>query len=139
MEDRNVINGTWGEVWLDSEYVAECISLQAKIEFTKEDVVSCRRLSKGTKITGWEGKGSFKLKKVNSRMGKKLSTSIKQGKFPTFTVISKLADPDALGVERIVLKGVSFDDLTLMDWEATKNGETEVPFTFTDYDYLDKI
>ena len=35
------------------------------------------------------------------------------------------------------MKGVSFDDLTLADWEAAKLGTIEAPFTFEDYDLLD--
>ena len=56
-----------------------------------------------------------------------------------FTIISKLADPDAYGAERIAIYGVSFDDLTLFDWEAQTPGEVEHPFTFTTYEYLDQI
>ena len=47
--------------------------------------------------------------------------------------------PDAYGTERVVLKNVSFDDLTLADWEADTLGSTECPFTFTDYEYLDTV
>ena len=35
-----------------------------------------------------------------------------------FTLISKLADPDAYGAERVSITGVQMDDLTLFDWEA---------------------
>ena len=38
---KRVISGTWGEVWLDGEYVGECYALQAKHAFTKEDVQQC--------------------------------------------------------------------------------------------------
>lgn len=56
-----------------------------------------------------------------------------------FTLISKLADPDAYGAERVSITGVQMDDLTLFDWEAQKPLETEAPFTFTGYEYLDQI
>ena len=32
------ISGTFGEVWLDGEYVAECKALQAKLDFDKEKI-----------------------------------------------------------------------------------------------------
>ncbi len=139
MEAKNIINGTFGEVWLDADKVGECKGLQAKIDFKKEDVQLAGVLAKETKITGWEGKGSLKLFKVNSRMAQKLRSITKEGKDVRFTVISKLADPDAHGAERVVVKQVSFDDLTLADWETAKVGEVECPFTFSDYDYLDEI
>lgn len=37
------------------------------------------------------------------------------------------------------MTGVSFDDLTLADWESGKLGEVECPFTYTDYNFLDLI
>ena len=60
-------------------------------------------------------------------------------KEPRFTLIGKLADPDADGVERIVVKNVSFDDLTLMDWEVGAIGQSEHPFTATAWEVLDSF
>ena len=34
---------------------------------------------------------------------------------------------------------VSFDDLTLADWQAAAIGSVTAPFTFSDYEYLDQI
>ena len=39
--------------------------------------------------------------------------------------------------QRISVTGVSFDDLTLADWEAARLGQIEAPFTFEDFDILD--
>ncbi len=75
----------------------------------------------------------------NSRMAIAIGEAIRDGRDIRFTIISKLADPDAYGAERVVLKNVSFDDLTLADWETGKTGTVTVPFTFTEYEYLDVI
>jgi hypothetical protein len=139
MDAKRVISGTWGECWLDSDKVAECYGLQGKVEFKKEEVKICGRMGTDTKTVSFKCKGSMKLHKVNSRMAKKIGNSVRNGEDVRFTIISKLADPDSYGAERIVLKGVCFDDLTLMDWEASKPGTVQVPFTFTDYEYLDMI
>lgn len=79
------------------------------------------------------------MHKVNTRMAGLIGRQIRQGHDPRFTVISKLDDPDSFGAERVVLKNVSFDDLTLADWEAGTAGKIEAPFTFTDYEFLDQI
>lgn len=139
MEAKRVISGTWGECWLDSDKVSECHGLQAKVEFKKEEIKLCGKMGEDTKTVSFKCKGSMKLHKVSSRMSKKIGDDIRNGKDVKFTVISKLADPDAYGAERVVLKGVSFDDLTLIDWEAGKPGGVEVPFTFSDYEYMDMI
>lgn len=139
MQAKNVINGTYGELWLDNQKIAEVKGFQAKINIDKEDITIAGSNVTHKKVMGWNGTGSIRMSKVNSRMGRKLRNSIKSGKELLFTAISKLADPDAYGAERVVIKGISFDDLTLADWEVKANGEVEAPFTFTDFDYLDEI
>lgn len=136
---KRIMNGTWGEVWLDGEYVSECYGLQAKVSFNKETVNLCGRMAEDKKVTSISCTGSLKLHKVNSRMALAIGEKIKKGEDVRFTVISKLADPDAYGAERVVLRNVSFDDLTLADWEVAKNGTVEAPFTFTDYEFLDTV
>lgn len=138
-DGKNVINGTYGEAWINGDYVAEVTGLQAKISLDKSDVNICRKLAKSHKVTGMEGKGTLKLNKVTSRMAILMSDNIKQGKETVCTIISKLADPDAFGAERVVIKNATFDELTLADWEAKKNGEESIPFTFDDWDFLDLI
>lgn len=139
MLGNRVMSGTWGEVWLDGDHVGECYGLQAKMNISKEDVNICRQMATDKKITAISYTGSLKLHKVNSRMALKVGDKVKNGKDPRFTVISKLDDPDAYGAERVVLRNVSFDDVTLADWEAARKGTVEAPFTFTDHEFLDKV
>ena len=58
---------------------------------------------------------------------------------PEITIVGKLADPGNGGSERISLSEVSFDDLTLFDFEVGAVGATECPFTFTDMECIDLI
>lgn len=136
---KNVINGTYGEIWCDSDYLAEAIGLEAKITLDKSEVNMCRKLSKGYKVTGSDGKGTLKMNKVSSYFIRKLGDAIKAGKTPTSEIITSLKDPDAFGAEKIKLTGVVFDELTLADWEAKKNGEESIPFTFNSFEVLDSI
>lgn len=136
---KNVINGTYGEIWCDSDYLAEAIGLEAKITLDKSEVNMCRKLSKGYKVTGSDGKGTLKMNKVSSYFICKLGDAIKAGKTPTSEIITNLKDPDAFGAEKIKLTGVVFDELTLADWEAKKNGEESIPFTFDSFEVLDSI
>lgn len=136
---KNVINGTYGEIWCDSDYLAEAIGLEAKITLDKSEVNMCRKLSKGYKVTGSDGKGTLKMNKVSSYFIRKLGDAIKAGKTPTSEIITNLKDPDAFGAEKIKLTGVVFDELTLADWEAKKNGEESIPFTFDSFEILDSI
>jgi hypothetical protein len=126
-------------VWLDGELVGECYGPQAKSAFNREDVAQCGRMAVDSKIKSIKNTGSLRMHKVFSRMAVAIGGNIKNGRDVRFTVISKLADPDSYGAERIALKNVSFDDLTLADWEADNLGKVEAPFTFTDFEYLDLI
>lgn len=136
---ENVINGTYGEVWIDGEYMAEVLGLEAKVTLEKTEVHQVGRLSKRYKVTGVDCKGTIKLNKVSSYFIKKLSKNLKDGKLVSATIISNLADPNAMGAERIELTGCTFDELALVNWEVKKLGEESIPFTFTDWNLLDVI
>ena len=139
LDATKVISGTHGQVFLGDDEVAEMKAFQAKLEFQKEEVKIAGRMATDTKLMGYSGKGSLQLHKVNSRMVKALLNDIKQGKDPRFTLIGKLADPSSNGAERIAIKNVSFDDLTLFDFEVGAVGQVECPFTFTDMEVMDLI
>ncbi|MFR0780423.1 MAG: phage tail tube protein [Zhenhengia sp.] len=138
-DSKRAINGTYGEVWLEGELVREATGLKADMALEFIDVPMCGDLAKHQKVGGMSGNGSITMTKVNSRMAIKLSDMLKKGKTPTFTIISKLADPDAYGAERVVLKNCQFSTLTLADWTSGQVGSITQNFTFTDWDYLDII
>ena len=133
------MNGAFTEVWLDGEQVGEAYGVQAKMSFNKESVPMCGTMGDDKKVTSYSGTGSLRMYKTNSRMAIKVGEAIRNGKDVRFTLISKIADPDAYGAERVALYNVSFDDLTLADYEARSISKVEAPFTFTDYEMLDVI
>jgi len=136
---EKVMSGTFGEVWLDGEYVAEAFGLEAKLEIEKEDVALPGKFATDSKFIGYKGSGTIRMHKAGSRMIKKMSELIKQGINPRFQILSSLADPSADGAERILIKDASFSDLTLVNWELKKKGEVEAPFTFTDWEEQDVV
>jgi len=139
IKPEQVINGSWGEAWLDGDYLAEVKGVEARVAIEYEDINRPRRLGKGKKMLGHEGTGTLTLHKVTSRFIKLLSDNLKQGRQTSCTIITKLDDPDAIGAERIMLKNVTFEELTLANWEAKTAGEEEVPFSFEDWEPLDLI
>ena len=133
------INGTFGEVWFDDDYLAEIESAQAELSMSYTDVPQVRKLTRGKKLTNIEGSGTLKMHHVRSTITKKVSDRLKRGKTPSFKIIIKLDDPDALGAERTALYNCKLTKLTLMDWESGKVTEETIPFTFEDWDLLDVI
>ena len=135
---NKVVAGTFGKVWLAGQYVFESKGLQASVEIQMEAVPQAGQLADGYKMVGYSGSGTMRMHKVTSRGIRLISSSLKQG-IPEFEIISELADPAADGAERILLKGVQFTTLPLIDWENKTLGETEMPFTFRDWDPIDLI
>lgn len=135
---KRVVNGTHGEAWVDGEKVAETTALQAKVSYDKQEVKLCGEMMTDTKLIGAKGTGSLTLQKVDSGLAMKLARA-QLGIDQRFTIISKLKDPDSYGAERVALYGVSFDDLTLADWQAATVGTVSAPFTFTKFEFLDMI
>ena len=136
---NQVINGTWGELWVDDEYIGEVMSCKGEVSISYSDISMVRSLTAGKKMTKLEGKGSVKLHHVRSNISKAISDKVKRGQTPDFKIIAKLADPDSLGVERVVFYHCKFDKSILMDWEVQKNTEESYSFTFEDWDFLDHI
>ena len=137
LEAALVRSGTWGTVWLDGEQAAECYGFQLKAAKDKEDVPRCRTLVKGKKPTGVALTGTGKLYNATSRLLRMEGAAIAAGRDLRHTIISNLDDPDNPQNQRIVAKGVIFDDLTLADWEAAKLGQIEAPFTAESYEILE--
>ena len=137
MTPAQAMLGTFGEVWLDDEYMAEANKLRLEVNISYDDVRMARKLMVGKKMTGLEGSGEVQLVKVSTFLAKKISDKIKAGQTPSFKIISKLKDPDAIGAERVVAYGCKFEKTTLADWEHGNIGSESYSFTFEDWDMLD--
>lgn len=134
---EQTFNGTWGEAWVDGDYLAEITAGKAEVTLKYSAISQVQKLQDGQKLTGLEMKGEIKMHKVSSYMTKKLSEKIKKGKTWSATIILKIDDPDAIGAERVALYNCKFDKMILADWEAGKNSEESYGFTFEDYELLD--
>ena len=138
-EAKHVINGSHGEAWVDNEYVAEIIGLQAEIEIEFGDVNKARRLAKHKKLIGFEGTGAIKMNKVSSKFSKMVLDNLRKGKQTQVKLISNLDDPDAFGAERVAIYDAVLEKANLINWEAKELGEEEIPISFTDAEFLESI
>jgi hypothetical protein len=136
---QETISGSQGEAWLDGDYLSNAFGLQAKIKLVKEEVKMCKVMGKKYKVTGYEGTGTLKLSKKDSRMLIKLAKNLQQGKTTVCQLISKLDDPDVAGAEKIAIKDATFDEIDLINWEAKKILEENIPFTFSEYEIYEWI
>lgn len=133
-----VMNGTWGAVWEDGEEIAEISAFQVKVEKNFEPVVMCGHMVEDRKLTGVRITGSMTMHKVYTRGRADVANALK-GLDVRKTIVGKLDDPDAYGAERVAVYGVSYDEDTVMDWEASRNGSLTIPFQATGIEYLDYV
>ena len=133
MEAGNVFYGSRGMIWIDGDKIAEITEIKATLTAEKIEVNMARKMNKGYKVVGFEGKGSFKVWKVSSYFIEKLAPSIKSGEQVTFSIVSDVNDPDAVGNERVVLYRCMVDSVDLINWAVKKLSEEEYNFTFENY------
>lgn len=133
-EDNQVWSGTWGQVWVDGELLSEATAFRAEVTLNYEDVKRTRNLMTGKKLTGLEGEGEITLHKVSSLIMNKVAADIKRGVIPDITIESSMLDPAGIGEERIAVKHVKFEKITLADWESGSLSEESYSFSFTDFE-----
>jgi len=136
---KRTINGTFGSVVLDGKKVAGVISFEAIYEFEKEDINMAGEFSTDTKYVGGAGKGTVKMYLLDSEFSSRVASIATTGKEVSSNMISTLEDPDAYGAERVAIKNCKFDSVALANWEVKKPTEVEMPFTFTGFEFIDKI
>ena len=140
-DEKRIINGSYGELWIDGAQIAEISSVELNVAIDREEIKLAGQLEKGSKITGIEGTGSFTVKKVFSRF-QTFYANLKLGMDQTFIMIVKLDDPDAYGTERYVASGCKFEgDLPIIKFEGGSIVEHDysVKFKPSDSEYVSTI
>lgn len=140
---NNVIMGTYGSLWWDGIQILEIESFEARVKIDRESQNFAGDLSEDSKIKSMKGEGKLKVKHVFTRGVKALLQAYNKGEDPRSQLIGKLQDPDAVGKqsERVIIDGVWFNELTLIEFEIGKAGSREFPFGFkpSNVQYPDEI
>jgi hypothetical protein len=140
LDATRTINGSYGEVWHDGIWQTNIQSAEAVVDIDKEEIKRSGTRWTGHKVTSLKGSGNIKGYKITSDFIQLIGSVASDRSKPYVTsIILKLADPEAYGAERVMLKGVQFDQIPLSKFEVGSLVEEELPFTFSGYDLLDKI
>lgn len=134
-----VISGTFGKLWINSEKLANVKGFEAKVSPDFEEMKMAEKPGTQYKYMGFSGEGTFTLHKVDSGVMKLYAEGIRSGVLPDVSIVAAVEDPAALGAERVQFIGVTFDEITLMKFATGEIGEEEVPFKFGDFILLDTI
>lgn len=136
VDPSRTINGTFGSIYLDGKWLTNFTRCEIKDEYEWTELkLSGDRRTKH-KLTGVKGSGTIFGYKVTSELQKALVDN------PTrsFEIISKLADPEAYGNERVRVSQVKFNTNVIANWETGKVIEEEWPFVYdSEPEFVDPI
>jgi predicted DNA-binding ribbon-helix-helix protein len=139
LDSTKVINGSFGKMFHDGDWLTNVTKAEATVEISKEEVPRAGTRWIGHKVTSLTGSGSMTGYKITNDFVKKIAqvADDNQGSFVT-ELIMKIDDPENHeGKTYIRLKGVQFDSIPLLNYEVGSIVEEETPFTFSQFEYLD--
>ena len=138
-DHNKVIRGTFGKVWVDGDRMSNVKSFEAKASITYEDMDVNGDFGTKKRYMGYSISGTMTLHKFDSLIVGKYHKGLMTGELPDMSVVAALDDPTAYGAERVALRDVKLDEITLSKFENKTMTEEEVPFTAGSYEFLDLI
>ena len=139
IKSNQIINGTFGKLWVQGEKVSNVKSFESKVSLEYEDVNLSEELGVQQKYVGYAVEGTIVLHQVDSEFIKLYNEGIVTGNLPEVTIVAAVDDPASLGAERIQFLDVTLDEIPLTTYETKTNGEVEVPFKAGKFIPLDLI
>ena len=139
MKANKIIRGTFGRVWVNGELMANVKSFESKCNFDYEEVNIAGEMGTYQRYKGYSIEGTMTLHKIDSQMVKLLKDGAMTGDFPDIKIVALVEDPGTYGCERVELRDVTFDELTLLKFETKELSEEEMPFKAGSFNYLDLI
>ncbi|WP_102271306.1 phage tail tube protein [Cytobacillus massiliigabonensis] len=139
LDASKVLNGSFGKMFHDGEWLTNVTQAEATIDIGKEEVKRAGTRWVGHKTVSLTGSGSMTGYKITNALAKRIAQIMDddQGVFVT-ELTMKLDDPENHeGKTWIRLKGVQFDSIPLLKYEVGSIVEDELPFTISGAEYLD--
>lgn len=129
IQANRMLSGSFAELWIDGNRVAEAESIQLAIQFQRTDVQIGMDID--SKITGFRGEGQLKLRQVFSRFFD-IVEQAKAGSDLRITITTALKDPDSFGgqEERYSVADVALTELPLVNYTTGKVNQQVIRFRF---------
>ena len=134
---QNVINGTFGYMYIDGDEVAELIGVKAQDDISYEDVDQPGHLRSGKKMNGVSGTGEFTINKITNTYNEKWAASIDEGKQPEVTITTVEADPNALESATWQFYNCTIENIPYINASAKTLTQDTYKFAFMDRKKLD--
>jgi hypothetical protein len=133
-----MFKGNNQKVWFDNELLATLTKAEAKAAFDYEEIETCGSYDTEYEFTGQKVTGTLTYKKTNSNVLAKAQEALKSGDMPRFKITG--ANMQVNGqTERVNLYGVRITEVAILNAEAKKVAEEEIPFNATSWELADKV
>lgn len=131
------LNGTDGRLWIND---TPCLTIQSFVfhqanEFEK--INKSGKLTSARRVVGIELTGTISKYKTDNTMVS-LMEDYKNGDTPEVKLIGLMQNPKTGMMQRAVIKGVTFGEMDLINFEQKVLAKEEIPFEAEDYYYQDK-
>lgn len=135
---NQVINGNDAVVWINNEIWDEIKSFEYKITGEFEDVIFLNDPRTHKKYNGFTGEGTLTLNKVHSRGATILANAFRTGIMPDVKIVTKIENKSTGRSERAVFTGIIFSEFG-SSVEGKKVSEESLPFSFSDFEFLETL
>lgn len=133
-----MFKGNNQKIWFDGDLVATLTKAECKLALEYEDVNCCGSDETDYEYTGFKITGTLTKKKVNSNILAKMNDAMKQGTVPEFTITGANMQIDGQ-TERVNLFGVKITELQLLNAEAKKTADEEIPFNARNWELAERV
>lgn len=134
---NEVLNGSNGKLWINNLPCATIKSFVLKQKNLFEDIDKSEQLTKSRALIGIELSGTISKFKVDN-VFTGLMEEYKNGNPPEIKLIGFLENKQTGMMQRAVIKGVTFDEMDIINFEQKKVLTEEIPYECEDYYYQDK-
>ena len=133
---NETLNGTDGRLWINNTPCATIQSFVLHQTNVYEDINKAGQLTKSRRVVGIELSGTISKLKVDNTMSA-LMQDYKNGDTPEIKLIGLMQNAKTGMMQRAVIKGVTFGEMDLINFEQKVVAKEEIPFEAEDYYYQD--
>lgn len=118
-----------GNIWVDDAEFEKVKSFELKMTMEWEDVPNGLTTERVLLGYGYEGSYSYRKTDKNRRtIMDKIFAEYSAGRTPDVTIVGKAYNKASGKTERVKVSGITFDELTLQNWEEKSVVEQEIAF-----------
>lgn len=139
MDSTKAISGSYGKIYHGGVWLTNAFGIEASVEVSYEDIKRSGTRMVGHKAMSVSASGTINSYKMSNEFTKLIGQIMDDRKGAFVTEIHvHLDDPENSDVaaEWVVLKGVQFTQIPVINFEHGSLVEEELPFVYEGYEYI---